>query len=135
VEIFVYNAARPREELASFNHRIEAFCRENMVIQARASMVGPSLMVALTLAEDMDLPIANTITATVRPVDGLADDLEDALTKALEGIAAEDTEGSPHIAYTVDTVFRTDFPVQGFALFHIVTGSVVSDDEGAEEEE
>jgi hypothetical protein len=135
MEVFAYNAAKPREQLDSFNHRVSVFCKENMVVQLHASMVGPTLLLSLTLADDIDLPMANTITAHIEEVDGLADDLEDQLTQALESIASADTEDSPSIAFTMDTVFRTDLPVRGFAVFSIINGTVVADDEDDEGED
>jgi ATP-dependent protease Clp ATPase subunit len=135
MEVFAYNAAKPREELASFNHRVAVFCKENMVVQAKASMVGPTLLLSLTLADDIEVPVANTITTHIEEVDGLADDLEDQLTRALEAISEADTESDPSIAFAMETVYRTDLPVRGFAVFQIINGAVVADDDAGEDAE
>jgi hypothetical protein len=134
MEIFCYNAAKPREELESFNHRLAAFCTENMVIGHKAEMLGPSLVVSLTLAEDMDIEAANTLSVRVVLADGLHDSLEDDLTKVLDLLSAENSDEDPMIPFSVDVAVRSDLPVQGFVII-VSTNGVAVDEEHTRDEE
>jgi len=129
MEVFTYNAAVPREQLTSFVHRVQTFCIDNMVVSISAQMIGPSLVLGLTLADDVEVPMANSLTVHVEEIDGHNEQLEDALTAVLERIAEEDSEEDPRVAYDLAAVHRPDLPTKGFVVVSIINGTVVPDDD------
>lgn len=135
MEIFVYNAAKPREDLGSFNHRMQQYCVDNNVIQAKASMLGPSLIISLTVMEDVELPIAQTLSVFVKSLDGVNEKLEDEFTALLDGLAEQDTPQDPSLPFQVDILTRPDLCIQGFAIFHVLTGTLTADEDDEEDGE
>ncbi|NEN87979.1 MAG: hypothetical protein F6K48_03255 [Okeania sp. SIO3H1] len=129
MEVFCYNAAQPREQLESFNHRLADFCQRHMVVNIAAQMVGPTLTVSLTLDSDLDLPMANTLTVAVTEIDGRSANMEEVLSRIIQDISATSTEETPLVPFEMETVFRPDLPVQGFAIFSIINGTAVLEEE------
>lgn len=125
MEFFVYNLAKPREDIQSFNHRLQQYCADNDVIQAESSFVGPSLVVALTVMENIQLPAANTVSVEVHLVDGHSDDLEEQLSKVLDDMAERDTEEDPVLPFQARIHPRPDLCTQGAIVIQLFTGTVV----------
>ena len=133
MEAFVLNVAKPRETLEQFNERVAAYCAENPVVDANVSMLGPSLLVSLTHADDVDANLGHVICPVIYEADGLDDELEDKLTKLLDTIHDMDTEDDPHVVFNAQAVHRPDFPAQGFVVFTMITGGVEIEDEDADQ--
>ncbi len=135
MEVFVYNAAKPREEITAFNQRLRAYCDDNPVVAIDAEMLGPSLVVSLTHAEDLQVELSNTFATLVVPISGLEDKLEEILTDVLDTIASEHSDDDPRIPADIDVVYRPDIPTEGFAIINIINGELVSDGDGAGDED
>lgn len=134
MEAFVYNAAKPREEITAFNERLRAYCEENPVVAIAAEMIGPSLVLSLTHAEDLQVALSNTFGVLVVPISGLEDKLEDILTDVLDTIAAEHRDDAMRIPADIDVVHRPDLPTEGFAVINVING-VLEDEEDDDDDD
>jgi len=135
MEIFVYNAAKPREDIGSFNHRVQQYCSDNNVIQAKATMLGPSLIISCTLMEDVEVPLAQTLSLEIHQVDGTSDKLEEQCTALLDDMAERDTPEDPVLPFNAEVLTRPDLCVQGFIVFQLFTGTIASEATEDEEED
>lgn len=133
MEVFCYNMSKPRETLDSFNHRLQSFCMDNMVVASALSMMGPTAIVSLTLADDVDMPSANTLTVFTALTEGLNDNLEEDITSIIGDLVAVNSEESPCIPYSFDTAVRTDLPIAGIAMISCINGMVVDEEEEDED--
>lgn len=129
MEIFCFNAAKPREELSSFNHRLRVFCQENLVVGCLPSALGPSLVLSLTLAEDVDLPASNSISLQVTLCGGLDDRLEENLGNTVLALGSESTESDPFVPFQVQAIPRADLPTEGFCVISVINGGIEEEED------
>lgn len=128
MEIFCFNAAKPREELDSFNHRLRVFCQDNLVVGCVPSALGPSLILSLTMAEDVDLPASNSIAVQVLKANGLDDRLEEHLGNEALALGADSTDSAPFVPFQAQAIPRADLPTEGFCVVSVINGGIEEND-------
>jgi hypothetical protein len=132
MEIFTYNAKKPRESLEDFNQRLREYCDDAPVVAIQPQVIGAQLVIPLTTADDVEaMPGAQTLMPHVVGLDGLDDMLEETLTDVLGEIEETDDEQDSKIPYQLVTMSRADLPSQGWGVFIMINGLVTADeDEG-----
>lgn len=133
MEAFVYNAAKPRESLESFNDRIKAYCLDNPVVGIEATCMGPTMMVSLTHADDVEVPVGNTVLAHFHYANGLDDQLEEHIGEVVDTLVEEDTPDDARVPWQAQLITRRDLPNEGWLMVLCVTGSVDEASDGYED--
>lgn len=129
MEIFVYNPAENRETLESFNKRVSDFCLKNPVSAIQPSVVGPSIILSVSKADDLGA-IGPCFSAEVHELEGSAKMLEEQLDDLKQQIASQHKHDDMRLPCSVVAIPRTDDPTIGYAVFLIVTGTIEEDDGG-----
>lgn len=122
MEVFTYNPKNQREPLEAFNERVANYCEEYPVVAIDVSMVGPTLLLSLTLADDVDQS-GWALTAVTMEIDGNDKTVEDTLTSRLDSLSKRNKEDHMFQPVKAVAVSRSDLPSQGFVVFLIANGT------------
>ncbi len=135
MEVFVFNPRLQRETLQQFNERVQEFCLQHAVVQITPASIGSNLVLSLLMAEDLDQPGMPTFMPAIRPIKTDDADLEEQLSKFLEGERRKSTEDEPRIPSQLLIVERKDKADVGWAVMVILNGEADDEDEGDDGEE
>ncbi len=118
------------ESIDAFNGRLAAYAANNNVTGARTSILGNTLVLSLTLDQDIPAPLLLRPFVGLIGADGLPG-LETALTNVLDAIKAEDNPEKEVMSVPVECrcFAAVHEPTQqvGYAVFLIAVGEI--DDE------
>lgn len=132
MQVFVFS--KIREGVREFNARLSEFCSENAITGFDVQSFGASLVLFLTLADD--LPEATglpTLDVHIRTLDAKSADLEEQLTEILEQENAKDADDNPHLPIKAQIVAQANDDTKGWLVIASINGEV--EDEPQEPEE
>lgn len=133
MEVMVYNAVKPRESLQEFNDRLREYCEQYDVGLIEASVVGPSIVVSFTLAEELSTPIAHCLIPVIDTISGTDAMLEEVIGERLTPFIPDPADDDPDLVPTLFQVLpRMDVPTEGFTILRLIRDTIILEDEDDE---